>query len=69
MLLDFVCIPVTIEEIATVCEALRYQADNMTTIATSHRQQEINNLRFLAERLADRCTAAASAAAHGGSSF
>ena len=44
-------ITITDDETATVCEALRYMAGDMSTVATAHRRLEVNALRTLANEL------------------
>ena len=44
-------ITITADEAATICEALRYQASDMSTVATAHRQREVHALRKLANDL------------------
>ena len=44
-------ITITADETATICEALRYQASDMSTVATAHRRLEVHALRQLANLL------------------
>lgn len=44
-------ITITADETATICEALRYMAGDLTTVATIHRQREVKALFALANEL------------------
>ena len=44
-------ITISADETATICEALRYQASDMSTVAPAHRRLEVNALRKLANDL------------------
>ena len=56
-------IPITGEEIDSICEALRYMASDMCGVGSVHRQREVNALRRLAEQVEARFAVAAAQAA------
>lgn len=53
-----ITIPITADEIATICEALRYTAADMDAAPTLHRRNEVSALRGLAYALEARHRAA-----------